>query len=69
MTNGSVYRKAGMWRDLTLGYHLREAVARSPEKTAVVAVRADRPEPRRLTVRAGLSTLIIVDYNEKPAAA
>ncbi len=51
MNTGTAYRQAGLWLDRTVGSYLAEAVNRSPEKTAVVAVRGDEPEPLRLTYR------------------
>ena len=45
------YRRAGYWLDKTIDQLLTEAAARSPEKVAVVADRADRDQARRFTYR------------------
>lgn len=42
---------AGHWRDETLLDHLTRLVARTPDKTAIVAVRSETGEERRLTYR------------------
>lgn len=42
-------REAGFWLDRTVDSYLAEHVARAPEKTAVVGVRADGHPTRRLT--------------------
>ena len=38
---GPAMRAQGFWRDETLLHHLARAVARSPDKTAIVACRSD----------------------------
>lgn len=45
------YRKAGYWLDKPIDQLLTEAVARTPDKIAVVADRADRDDARRFTYR------------------
>ena len=42
-------RDAGFWLDKTIDNFLVDAVTRTPDKPAVVAYRADRPEPVRLS--------------------
>lgn len=45
------YRKAGYWLDKPIDQLLTEAVARTPDKIAMVADRADRDDARRFTYR------------------
>ena len=42
-------RDAGFWLDKTIDNFLVDAVTRTPDKSAIVAYRADRPEPVRLS--------------------
>jgi len=44
-------RAKGFWLDRTYDEVLRAALAAAPDKTAVVAYRADRPQPLRLSYR------------------
>ncbi|MDB5859183.1 MAG: cyclohexanecarboxylate-CoA ligase, partial [Ramlibacter sp.] len=44
-------RAGGYWLDTTFDAYLAQAVGNTPDKLAVTAYRADRPEPRRLTYR------------------
>ncbi|HMC16978.1 MAG TPA: AMP-binding protein [Albitalea sp.] len=44
-------REAGFWLDRTVDEFLVEAVRRTPDKPALVAYRADRAEPTRLSYR------------------
>lgn len=46
---GPAMRAQGFWRDETLLHHLARAVARSPDKTAIVACRSDLGSETRLT--------------------
>jgi cyclohexanecarboxylate-CoA ligase len=46
---GPAMRAQGFWRDETLLHHLDRAVARSPDKTAIVACRSDLGSETRLT--------------------
>ena len=48
---GPAMRAQGFWRDETLLHHLARAVARSPEKTAIVACRSDLGTETRLSYR------------------
>jgi len=43
------FRQAGYWLDKTVDQLLTEAVARTPDKVAIVADRADREQARRLS--------------------
>src|SRR6185369_5029301 len=45
------FREAGYWLDKTVDQLLTEAVARTPDKVAIVADRADRDQAPRLTYR------------------
>lgn len=44
-------KAAGLWRDETIDDHLRRALRECPDKTALVAYRADRGAPERLSYR------------------
>jgi cyclohexanecarboxylate-CoA ligase len=44
-------REAGYWKDQVVDDLFQAAVARTPDKPAIVAYRADRPQPRRITFR------------------
>jgi len=44
-------REAGFWRDETLLHHLRNALAATPDKLAVVAIRSETGTERRFTYR------------------
>ncbi|MCA3371203.1 MAG: cyclohexanecarboxylate-CoA ligase [Roseomonas sp.] len=48
---GPAMRAQGFWRDETLLHHLARAVARSPDKTAIVACRSDIGAETRLSYR------------------
>ncbi|MCA3392868.1 MAG: AMP-binding protein [Roseomonas sp.] len=48
---GPAMRAQGFWRDETLLQHLARAVARSPDKTAIVACRSDLGTETRLSYR------------------
>jgi len=48
---GPAMRVQGFWRDETLLHHLARAVARSPDKTAIVACRSDIGTETRLSYR------------------
>jgi cyclohexanecarboxylate-CoA ligase len=48
---GPAMRAQGFWRDETLLHHLALAVARSPDKTAIVACRSDLGTETRLSYR------------------
>ncbi len=48
---GPAMRAQGVWRDETLLHHLARAVARSPDKTAIVACRSDLGTETRLSYR------------------
>ncbi|HLY87739.1 MAG TPA: AMP-binding protein [Acetobacteraceae bacterium] len=45
------FREAGYWLDKTVDQLLTEAVARTPDKVAIVADRADREQPPRFTYK------------------
>jgi cyclohexanecarboxylate-CoA ligase len=45
------FREAGYWLDKTVDQLLSEAIARTPEKTSIIADRADREQVVRLTYR------------------
>ena len=45
------FREAGYWLDKTIDQLLTEAVAKAPDKVAIVADRADREQASRLTYR------------------
>ena len=45
------FRAAGLWRDRSMNWYLEQAIARSPDKLAVVAYRIDRDLPTRLSYR------------------
>jgi cyclohexanecarboxylate-CoA ligase len=49
--HGRAMREAGFWLDRTIDEFLVEAVRRTPDKPALVAYRADRAEPARLSYR------------------
>jgi cyclohexanecarboxylate-CoA ligase len=49
--HGRAMREAGFWLDRTIDEFLVEAVRRTPDKPALVAYRADRAEPVRLSYR------------------
>ncbi|WP_135468012.1 cyclohexanecarboxylate-CoA ligase [Crenalkalicoccus roseus] len=59
-------RAAGHWRDETLLDHLARAVARTPEKAAIVARRSETGEETRLSYRAldRLSDLVALSLRE-----
>lgn len=42
---------AGFWRNQTINHFIHQALTQCPDKTAVVAYRADRPQPERLNYR------------------
>jgi cyclohexanecarboxylate-CoA ligase len=44
-------REGGFWKDQVIDDLFQAAVARTPDKAAVIAYRADRPAPRRVTYR------------------
>jgi len=44
-------RTAGFWLDKTVDDYLVESIERAPDKAALVAYRADRPEPTRISYR------------------
>ncbi len=48
---GSAMRAQGFWRDETLLHHLARAVARQPDKTAMIACRSDTGTETRLSYR------------------
>ena len=48
---GPAMRAQGFWRDETLLQHLARAVARSPDKTAIIACRSDVGTETRLSYR------------------
>jgi cyclohexanecarboxylate-CoA ligase len=50
---GPAMRAQGFWRDETLLHHLARAVARSPDKTAIVACRSDIGTETRLSYAEG----------------
>ncbi|MCE2918839.1 MAG: cyclohexanecarboxylate-CoA ligase [Roseomonas sp.] len=60
---GPAMRAQGFWRDETLLHHLARAVARSPDKTAIVACRSDIGTETRLSYRQ------IDDQSSRQAAA
>ena len=43
---------AGYWRDQTLLDHLNRAIERTPDKTALVAIRSESGEEKRLAYKA-----------------
>src|ERR1700726_2304327 len=45
------FREAGYWLDKTVDQLLNEAIARTPDKIAIIADRADREQALRLTYR------------------
>src|ERR1700737_1423873 len=45
------FREAGYWLDKTVDQLLNEAIARTPNKIAIIADRADREQALRLTYR------------------
>src|SRR6202163_4922828 len=45
------FREAGYWLDKTVDQLLNEAIARTPDKIAIIADRADREQTLRLTYR------------------
>ena len=45
------FREAGYWLDKTIDQLLSEAIVRTPDKVSIVADRADREQPLRLTYR------------------
>jgi len=51
VAHGRAMREAGLWLDQTIDEFLVSAVARTPDKAALVAYRSDRPEPVRITYR------------------
>ncbi len=50
-TSRNNFRKAGYWLDKTVDQLLGEVIARTPEKTSIIADRADRERVVRLTYR------------------
>lgn len=48
---GHAMRAAGYWVDKTMDDFLADALARTPDKEAIVAYRVDREEPKRLSFR------------------
>jgi cyclohexanecarboxylate-CoA ligase len=44
-------KQAGLWKDQTVLHAMAQALSHCPDKTAVVAHRADRPAPLRLSYR------------------
>ncbi|MCA6121374.1 AMP-binding protein [Bradyrhizobium sp. WSM 1704] len=50
-TSHANFREAGYWLDKTVDQLLTEAVARAPDKVAIVADRADREQGPRITYR------------------
>ncbi len=57
MSNDSLARRraamiaAGYWCDQTLLDHLNRAIQRTPDKTAIVAIRSESGEEKRLTYK------------------
>jgi cyclohexanecarboxylate-CoA ligase len=49
LKRGKAMREAGFWKDQVVDELFQAAVARTPDKPAIVAYRADRPQPRRIT--------------------
>ena len=49
--HGRTMRDAGFWLDQTIDEFFVSAVARTPDKSAIVAYRSDRPDPVRITYR------------------
>ncbi|SEB22011.1 AMP-binding protein [Variovorax sp. YR216] len=49
VAHGQAMRAGGWWLDRTIDDHLTEAIRRAPGKDALVAYRADRAEPVRIT--------------------
>jgi cyclohexanecarboxylate-CoA ligase len=47
--HGRAMRAGGFWLDRTVDDYLVEAIARTPDKAAVIGYRVDRPTPARLT--------------------
>lgn len=50
-TRGAALRAAGLWIDKTMDDFLADALARTPDKEALVAYRCDRDQPTRLSFR------------------
>src|SRR5712664_727776 len=50
-TSQNNFREAGYWLDKTVDQLLSEAIARTPNKIAIIADRADREQALRLTYR------------------
>src|ERR1700716_1350480 len=50
-TSQNNFREAGYWLDKTVDQLLNEAIARTPDKIAIIADRADREQTLRLTYR------------------
>jgi cyclohexanecarboxylate-CoA ligase len=44
-------RRADHWRDKTILGHLDHAIERTPDKTAIVAIRSEGGQEKRLTYR------------------
>ena len=51
IAHGRSMRARGFWTDRTIDEYLAEAVAKTPDKPAVVGYRADKDEPKRLSYR------------------
>jgi cyclohexanecarboxylate-CoA ligase len=51
VAHGKAMRARGFWRDRMFDDDLTDAIARTPDKLALAAYRADRDQPRRLTYR------------------
>lgn len=47
--HGRAMREAGFWLDRTIDEYLVEAIHRAPDKPALIAYRADRTEPKRIS--------------------
>ena len=49
VAHGRAMRAGGFWLDRTIDEYLVEAIARTPDKAAVIGYRVDRPTPARLS--------------------
>ncbi len=49
VAHGRAMRAGGFWIDRTIDEYLVEAIARTPDKAAVIGYRVDRPQPARLS--------------------
>ena len=49
VAHGRAMRAGGFWIDRTIDEYLIEAIARTPDKAAVIGYRVDRPAPARLS--------------------